>query len=109
MGHSDKEAWVREFENYVTTMRERIPDFRHPSMEWLSARFSMILLDQDQSAVAPLLQDDRIVVRDVVSDVVSRPIADMQKKLEEHTKRHSVNEVNSRQFQLNQQEKDRQF
>ena len=33
----------------------------------------------------------------------------MQHRLDEHTKRHSVNELNSRQFQLTQREKDRQF
>ena len=36
-GHSDKEAWVTELQNYVTTMKERYLDAEHPPVEWLSA------------------------------------------------------------------------
>ena len=32
-GHSDKEAWVTELQNYVTTMKERYPDAEHPPVE----------------------------------------------------------------------------
>ena len=101
-GLSDKEAWVREFNNYLTTMRERTPYINHPSMEWISNGFSMILLNQNQLAATSLPPGIPVTVRDMVADVVTQPIADMRKKLEEHTKRHSVNEVNSRQFTLNQ-------
>ena len=90
-------------------MKERHPDVKHPTMERNFAGFSMILLDQNQLAITPLLPDITVTVKDAVSNVVSRPIADLQKKLDEHTKRHSVNEVNSRQLTVNQLEKDRQF
>ena len=103
----DKEAWVRKFNNYLTTMRERTQDINHPSMEWISNRFSMISLNQNQSATMSLPPDVSVTVRDVVTDVLTQPITDMRKKLEEHTKRHSVNEVNSRQWQFNQGKKDR--
>ena len=69
----------------------------------------MILLDQGQSAAAVLPPNFTVAVRDGVTDVVNQPITDMRKKLDKHTKRHTVNEVNSRQWQLNQWEKDRQF
>ena len=49
-----------------------------------------------------------VTVRDVVTNVVTQPITDMRKKLEEHTKTHSV-EVNLRQCQLNQRENERKF
>ena len=51
-GHSDKEAWVTELKDYVTTMKERYPDADHPPVEWLTARISIILLDQGQSVTA---------------------------------------------------------
>ena len=69
----------------------------------------MILSDQNQSAVAPLAHGVHATVRSVVQDEVNKPISDMQRRLDEHTKRHTVNELNSRQFQLTQREKDRQF
>ena len=108
-GHSDKEAWVTELHNYVTTMRERYPDVAHPPVEWLSASISMISLDQDQSATTPLALGVHATVRDVVRDEVNKPISDMQQRLDEHTKRHTVNKLNIWQFQLTQREKDRQF
>ena len=48
-----------------------------------------------------------VTIRDVVTNVVTQPITDMRKKLEEHTKTHSV-EVNLRQW-LNQRENERKF
>ena len=36
-GHLDKEAWVTELQNYVTTMKERYSDADHPPVEWLTA------------------------------------------------------------------------
>ena len=51
-GHLDKEAWIAGLTDYVNSMKEICADARHPPMEWLSAGFSMILLDQGQSATA---------------------------------------------------------
>ena len=93
---SDKEAWVDSLKSYLTIMKERAPDINHPSLKWITQGFSMISLNQNQSATISLPPDVSVTVRDVVTDVVTQPIANMRKKLEEHTKRHSVNEVNSR-------------
>ena len=78
----------------MTTLRERYPDVAQPPVEWLSASISMISLDQDQSATKPLVHGFRATVRDVVTDIVTKPISDMQQRLDEHTKRHTVSEVN---------------
>ena len=51
--HSDKEAFVTALQSYVTSMKERCPDFQHPPLDWLSNGFSMILLDQEQSVTVP--------------------------------------------------------
>ena len=67
------------------------------------------MLDPDQSATTPLPPDINVAVKNDVTDVVSGPIADLKKKLDKHPKRHSVNEVHSRQVTLNQRDKDRQF
>ena len=101
MGHSDKEAWVRQFNNYLTIRRERTLDINHPSMEWISNGFSMISLNQNQSATMSLPPDVSVTVTNVVTDIVTQPIANMRKKLVEHSMRHSVSEVNSRQWALN--------
>ena len=108
-GYPDKETWVTELQHYVTTMKERYPDADHPPIEWLTARVSMILLDQGQSATVTPMQGGLAAIRDVVRDEVTQPITDMQRRLDEHTRRHTVNELNSRQFQLTQREKDRCF
>ena len=79
-------------------MRERTPDINHPSMEWISNGLSKISLNQNQSAATSLPPNVSVAVRDMVTNVITQPIADMRKKLEEHTKRHSVNEANSRQW-----------
>ena len=105
MGHSDKEAWVTELQSYVTTMRERYPDVAHPPVEWLSAGISMIWLDQDQLVTEPLAHGLHATVRDMVRDKVSEPVSDLQQRLDEHTLRHTVIELNSRQFQLTQRDK----
>ena len=65
-GLLDKEAWVTKLHNLVTTMRERYLDVAHPSVEWLSAGISMISLDQDQLAAAPLTHGVHAAVRSVV-------------------------------------------
>ena len=83
-------------------MRERYLDVAHPPVEWLSAGISTTFLDQDQSGPTPLVHSVHAALRDVVRDEVYKPISDMQRRLDEHTKRHTVNEVNSRQFRLNQ-------
>ena len=95
MGHLDKEALVTELKNYVTTMKERYPDAEHPPVEWLSASISMILLDQGQSATAPPAQSGIAAFRNLVQDEVSQPIANLQWRLDEHSKRHTIIELNS--------------
>ena len=55
-GLLDKEAWVREFNNYLTAMRKN-PCINSPSIEWISNRFSMISLNQNQSAATSLPPD----------------------------------------------------
>ena len=104
-GTFNREAWVKEFMDYLNTMRESSPDHNHPSLEWVRLGFSQISLDPDQSAVASLPPDINIAVRSAVANIVDGPIADLRKKLDKHTKHHSVNEVNSRQITLNQQKK----
>ena len=71
-GHWDKEAWVTELKNYVTTIKERYLDAEHPPVEWLSAGISMILLDQGQSAAATPMQSGIATVRNMVQDNVSQ-------------------------------------
>ena len=100
-GTFNGEAWVEEFTYYLNTMKERNPDLKHPSWEWVRLGFSQILLDSNQLAVISLPQD--VNVKSAVADVVSSPISDLRKQLDEHTKHHSVNKVNSRQITLNQQ------
>ena len=82
--------------DYLNTMRERNPDFNHPTVELISSVLLQILLDPNQSAITSLPPDVSVAVKDAVSDIVSRPIFDLQRKLYKHTKWHSVNEVNSR-------------
>ena len=94
-GYPDKETWVTELQNYVTTMKERYPDADHPPMEWLTASVSMISLDKGQSAAATPAQGGLAAVRDVMRDEVTQPIPDMQRRLDEHTRRHTANELNS--------------
>ena len=94
-GQSDKEAWIAGLTDYVNSMKEICPDARHPPMEWLSAGFSMISLDQGQSAAATPAQSSLATVRRVVRDKVSQPMANMQRKLDVHTQRHTVNEFKS--------------
>ena len=69
----------------------------------------MISLDQGQSAAATPEQSIVAAFRDMVRDKVTQPITDMQRRLEEHTQRHTANELHSRQFQISQWEKDRCF
>ena len=84
-GSSDKEAWIAGLTDYVNSMTEICPDARHPPMEWLSASFSMISLDQGQSAAATPVQGSLAAVHDVVRDKVSLPMVDMQRRLDKHT------------------------
>ena len=72
----------------------------------------MILLDIEQSVTVPPDQSCLAVVRDVVRhklEKVLQPISDMKQRLDEHTNRHSVIELNSRQVQVTQREKDRKI
>ena len=90
-------------------MKEICPDARHPPEDWLSAGFSIISLDQGQSAAATSAQQGGLAaVRHVVRDKVSLPMEDMRRRMDEHTRRHTANELHSRQAHLSQWEKDRQ-
>ena len=55
-GHTDKEAWITGLVDYVNSMKEICPDAIHPLDDWLSKDFSMISLDQGQSAAATSTQ-----------------------------------------------------
>ena len=45
-GQFDSEGWVAGLCDYVTSMKDRFPAEDHPSEDWLSQGFEMILLDQ---------------------------------------------------------------
>ena len=45
----------------------------------------------------------------MVRDKVTQPMEDMCKRLDEHTRRHTANELHTRQVYLSQREKDRCF
>ena len=92
----DKEGWLKGLTDYLKTMRERNPDFNHPGIDWMQLGFSHISFDFDQSDPAILFQDINIIVTNVVADKVGSPMADMRKKLDEHTKHHSVTEIISK-------------
>ena len=51
-GHSDKDDWITGLVDYMNSMKERCPDAIHPPDDWLSKGFSIISLDQGQSAAA---------------------------------------------------------
>ena len=104
-GQLDKDAWITSLIDYVNLMKDRCPDARHPPSDWLSARFSMLSVSQGQSATATPEQGSLAAVHHVIRD----KMADMQKTLHEHTRRHAANELHSRQVHLNQRDKDRHF
>ena len=85
-GTFDREALVKEFMDYLNSMRESNPNHNHPSLEWVSFGFSHILLDLDQSSIAPLPPDFSIALKNAVADVVSGSIADLRRKLYKHKK-----------------------
>ena len=97
------EAWFTELQNYVTTMKERCPYVAdHPPVEWLTHGVSMISLDHGQSVAPVPAQGGLAAVKSVVRAEYAIPISDMQRKLVEHTKRHTGIELNNCQFQLSQ-------
>ena len=109
-GHTDKEAWITGLIDYVNSMKEICPDAIHPPDDWLSKGISVISLDQGQLAAAlSMHQGDISTVQSVMRAEVTQPLEDMQKTLDEHTQRHTANELNARQVHLSQREKDRWF
>ena len=111
-GHSDKEDFVKTLSGYMTSMQERCPDVNHPPIDWLSDGFSMIARSQDQSVTALLEISSLDAVKEVVRhelQAVSQPLANMQRRLDEHSNRHTVIELNARQYQVSQRERDRKF
>ena len=77
-GQLDKKAWFDGLTDYVNSMKEICPDYRHPSMEWLSSGFSMISLDQGRTAAATPEQGGLAAVRLAVRDKVSQPLSDSE-------------------------------
>ena len=53
MGRPDSEDYVHAIKEYVTSMKELIPnDPHHPLDDWLNRKFAMILLDQTQEVTS---------------------------------------------------------
>ena len=53
MGHPDSEDYVRAIREYVTSMKELIPNHpSHPTDDWLNRGFAMISLDGNQEAAS---------------------------------------------------------
>ena len=102
-GRTDSKGWITSLKDYVNSMKECCPDDIHPDEEWLANGFSMISLDQGQSAAATSAQQGGLAtVRHMVRDKVSLPMEDMCRRLDKHTRRHTANELYSRQVHLNQ-------
>ena len=102
-GRLDKEDFVKALRGYLTSMKESNPNIHHPSMDWLTKGFSMILMDQDQSVTASPEQGSLAAVKEVVRhelQAVLQPLPDMQRMLDEHSNRHTVIEINSWQFKV---------
>ena len=93
----------------MTQMKLLNPDKPHPSMEFLQTLFSKCSFPQDQSAITPPRSSLEDTVRLVVAEACSQPLVKIQKTLFEHSKGNSIAEINTRQFQLNQRDKDKQF
>ena len=51
-GQFDSEGWVPGLRDYVTLMKGRFPAEDHPSEDWLSQGFEMILLDQGRTVAS---------------------------------------------------------
>ena len=110
-GQPTKEDFVKALMGYLTSMQERFMDVTHPNMEYLTSGFSMIALNQSQSVTTPpepanLVDTVKEVVRHEML-AVSQPLAQVQKKLEKQSSRHTVIEINSRQCQISQRDRDR--
>ena len=45
----------------------------------------------------------------MLHDVINQPLSDMQRALDEHSKRNAIVDINTRQATSNQRDKDRQF
>ena len=95
--------------DYLTQMKLFNPDKPHPSIEFLQTLLSKCSFAQDQSAVTPSKSSLEDTIRLVVADACSQPLAKIQKTLSEHSKHNSIAEINTRQVQLNQRDKDKQF
>ena len=111
-GHSDKEDFAKALTGYLTSMKESNPNVHHPPIDRLTKGFSMILTDQDQSVTASPEQCSLAAAKEVVRNKLQaflQPLADMQWRLDKHSSRHTVIEINSRQFQVSQRERDRKF
>ena len=84
-GQSDRKAWCNSLTEYVNSMKERCPEYNHhPSMDWLSQGFSMILLGQEREAVTTPEQGGVAVVGRGRGDLVSPSASNMQGRLDAH-------------------------
>ena len=81
-------------------------------MEWWRWGLSNISLDADRSATAISPNDIHVTLQNAVTSML-KPVGDelvaVRRKLEEHLKHHTIGEINTRQANLNQRNKDRQF
>ena len=94
IGHSDKDDWITGIVDYVNSMKERYPDAIHPPDDWLLKGFSMISLDQGQSAATRSVpQGEYYAIRYALRDKVSQPLEEMRKTLGDHTRRHTANKL----------------
>ena len=86
---------VRDLERHLTEMQLLRPDHPHPDIELLKKLFSHCTFAQDQSAVTPPTPSLEDTVRSVLTDVISQPLSDMSKTLDEHSKRNTIVEINT--------------
>ena len=112
-GQPTREDFVKALKGYLTSMQERWMDITHPNMEFLTNGFLLILKSQGPSVTTPL---EHATLEDTVRNVVKhemqavwQPLAQVQQRLEEHSCRHTVKEINSRQYQVSQRDRDRKW
>ena len=86
--------------------------FNHRPMDWLSDGFSMIARTKDQLVTASPELSSLDAAKEVVRpklQAVLQPLTNMQRRLDEHSNRHTVIKLNARQYQVSQRERDRKF
>ena len=93
------EAWLQSLLGYVNTMRRNCPNVTHPLDDWLTDGAHLLSSGQNPSAVGgSSIQPD--TSRD-------QKLEQIERTLDEHTRRNTAIELQARQVYLDQREKDR--